>query len=202
MEETPMRIDSPKQEQSLNKYVEIYGEDFLRECTKYPAKTRQNVISNIKEAVALNSPTIVDWKNQFGLKSVEWWLKIQLIEVFQYCGVYDKMEIYQIQHCASLIAKDFYYITVTEMMEFFNRFEVGYYSRFFSAYSATPQTLTMSLIRYISEVQRVRGEVENEQRSNAKELSNCISWEEYCKMVGKDPIKDKIENPTFKAFDK
>lgn len=168
-----------------NKYGLAFVSDFL---PKYPTKNRGLAVKSLMDAVIQDSPCLAALDNKYPNNPSLFWLKYQLIEVFTYCGVYKTLSEYQIKRTAELIRHEYYWLTVTELMEFFNKFEAGRYKKI---YGYNPQDLLQSLNLFSSDVQKARAE--NERRLEAKrqkEISSqpSISYEEYCKKKGKKPI--------------
>lgn len=92
--------------------------------------------------------------------------------------------------CANVIATEFYYLSVTELMLFFHRFKSGRYGRFYG--SVDPLVITTSLRDFLYEraIAYDRHEQEKRQRKEKEWRKNAITWEEYCmKTYGK--IKPK-----------
>lgn len=146
------------------------------------------LVKSLDDAVRQNSPTLVRLDKTYPSNPSIFWLKYQLIEVFSFCGVYKNLSEYQIRRTAELIRHEYYWITVTELMEFFTQFEAG---KFNKMYGYNPQDLLKSLNQFARDIQSMRGEIEREkqQQKLIEETSRPgISYEEYCKRKGRKPI--------------
>ena len=110
------------------------------------------------------------------------WLIPQLYNLSEYCGCKEKLQGKPLEECASIIANEFHYLKVSEMMLFFYRFKVGQYGRFYG--SVDPLVITTSLREFLKERAYAydRHEREERERQREEEMKNAVSWKQYCKM--------------------
>lgn len=100
--------------------------------------------------------------------------------------------------CANVIATEFYYLSVTELMLFFHRFKSGRYGRFYG--SVDPLMITTSLRDFIKERaivydkhdQEIRKQKDDEDR---KKVMSRKEWEEvkWLFNMGYEPWRIKKE---------
>lgn len=108
------------------------------------------------------------------------WLIPQLYDLSEYCGCRDKLQGRPLEECASVIATEFFYLKVSELMLFFHRFKSGRYGRFYG--SVDPLLITTSLRTFLSERGNALFERENQIRiaENEESRKKSVTWEEYC----------------------
>ena len=93
------------------------------------------------------------------------WLVPQLYNLSEYCGCREKLQGTPLEECASVIAMEFYYLTVTELMLFFHWFKTGRYGRFYG--SVDPLVITTSIREFIRERNTEIDRHEREERKNS-----------------------------------
>lgn len=125
------------------------------------------------------------------------WLIPQLYDLSEYCGVKDKLEGKSLEECASVIASEFYYLKVSELMLFFHRFKSGRYGKLYG--SVDPLAITTSLREFLKErareIERRKSmEMEAEERESRK---NAISRDEYIAKYGKE---DNVKPASLKSL--
>ena len=125
------------------------------------------------------------------------WLIPQLYDLSEYCGVKDKLEGKSLEECASVIASEFYFLKVSELMLFFHRFKSGRYGKLYG--SVDPLAITTSLREFLKErareIERRKSmEMEAEERELRK---NAISRDEYIAKYGKE---DNIKSASLKSL--
>lgn len=126
------------------------------------------------------------------------WLMAQLHDLSEYCGCKDKLEGHALRQCASIMATDFNYLKVTEVLLFLHRFKSGRYGRFFG--SIDPIVITSSMREFLGErlyAMRHRQQLQDEQERQRRK-KECVTWEQYRAMQeeklraeGKDAEADK-----------
>ena len=78
-----------------------------------------------------------------------------------------------------MIATEYYYLKVSELMLFFHRFKTGRYGRFYG--SVDPLVITTSLRDFVRErgIAYEQHEQEERERREKEECKNAITYEEY-----------------------
>lgn len=137
-------------------------------------------------------PTLSELKRDYGKKIPTAWLIPQLQNLSWYCGVKDKLTASQLEECAFIIATDFFFLKVSELMLFFHRFKSGRYGKFYG--KVDPLVITCSLREFVKE--RNNSLDHYEQELHRKQLEEhkkqTVSWKEYCIMTGQP---ERINNP-------
>lgn len=97
----------------------------------------------------------------------------------------------QYEELAYIIASEFFFLKISELMLFFHRFKAGRYGRFYG--SVDPMVITSALHEFVRERANALEQHERDDALAQIEAGrqNAISWEEYCK---KNNIDDK-QNP-------
>ena len=70
-------------------------------------------------------PTLSALRNGYGNNAPVMWLIPQLYNLSEYCGCKEKLQGKPLEECASIIANEFHYLKVSEVMLFFYRFKTG-----------------------------------------------------------------------------
>ena len=166
-------------QQKSSEIVKAYGsrENFL---VTFNPDIQRKVCSNIEICFFGGAPTLTELNVTYGDNTSTMWLVPQLYNLSEYCGCRDKLQGKPLEECASVIAMEFYYLSVTELMLFFHWFKSGKYGRFYG--NVDPLVITTSLRDFIKERNLAydRHEQEERDRKRQEEEKNAISWEEYC----------------------
>lgn len=127
-------------------------------------------------------PTLADLRNDYGDNTAKIWLIPQLYNLSEFCGVKDKLEGTPLEETAFVIATEYYYLKISELMLFFHRFKSGKYGRFYG--SVDPLIITTALRDFIRErnVEIDRYEQCQKQAIYDAEKSLAITREEYERM--------------------
>lgn len=152
----------------------------VRFCEQYSPSYQMEVCGDSNLCFFGEYPTLVSLKLEYGKNAPLTWLIPQLTDLAVYCGCKDKLSKEQYKECAFVIATEFYYLKVSELMLFFHRFKTGRYGRFYG--SVDPLVITTSLRDFVSEraIAYERHEQEERERREVEEKKNAITWEEYC----------------------
>ena len=174
-----------------------YG-DRTKFLTLFNPDLQMKVCKDTELCLFGDAPVLSELNMAYGEMTATMWLVPQLYNLSEYCGAKEKLQGKPLEECASVIATDFYYLKVSELMLFFHRFKSGRYGRFYG--SIDPLIITTSLREFIKErnnaihehEQILRHEQEEEARKNA------ITYDEYVKKYGKPKYftKEMLENPT------
>ena len=145
-----------------------------------------------------DAPVLSELNMTYGEMTATMWLVPQLYNLSEYCGCRDKLQGKPLEECASVIATEFYWLKVSELMLFFYRFKSGKYGRFYG--SIDPLIITTSLREFCNErnyaiAEHERIEIERQAEEDRK---NAISYEEYVakyvrpKCFKSNPLKDPV----------
>ena len=152
---------------------------------EFSPSVQEKITSDIDLCFFGNFPTLAESK-KLGDNTPVMWLMPQLFNLSEYCGCRDKMSKEQLRECASLIASEYYYLKISELMLFFRRFKLGKYGRFYG--SVDPMVITTSLIAFIGERYEiyVRHESKMLHAKMEEDAKNSITYEEYLKLFKKN----------------
>ena len=172
----------PALQQKSNEIVRVYGarEKFL---VTFNPDMQRKVCAYPDVCFFGGAPTLGLLNTTYGDKTAAMWLVPQLYNLSEYCGCRDKLTDNQLKECASVIATEFNYLSVTELMLFFHRFKSGRYGRFYG--SVDPLVITTSLRDFLKERSSAydKHEQDEKERLKAEEESKPkVTWDEYCMM--------------------
>lgn len=135
-----------------------------------------------------NYPTLAELDAHFNGRFSAAWLMAQLHDLSEYCGCKEKLTGHPLRQCASIIATSYYYLKVTELMLFFNRFKEGRYGRFYGA--VDPLVITIALRDFIRERDAALRKRESEEYEKRMEehKKHAITYEQYLEMKKKGEL--------------
>lgn len=188
----------PALRQKSKELVATYGnrESFL---TTFNPDVQREICGNTDVCFFGGAPTLSLLNNTYGEKTAAMWLVPQLYNLSEYCGCRDKLSANQLKECASVIASEFHFLSVTELMLFFHRFKAARYGRFYG--TVDPLIITESLRKFLGEriAEYDRHDKEEKERREAEEAKTAISWEEFSMKeygeVRPHPLSRKMERP-------
>jgi len=125
-------------------------------------------------------PTLSQLRVGYGSRMPVIWLLPQLYSLSEYCGCKNKLQGRPLQECASIIAADFHWLKVSELILFFHRFKSGCYGRFYG--TVDPLVITTALRDFCDERWQAYAKHEQEQREQREreQEARATSWEEHC----------------------
>lgn len=125
------------------------------------------------------APTLAQLNATYGSQTAAMWLIPQLYNLSEYCGCKEKLQGRPLEECASVIAAEFRYLSVSELMLFFHRFKSGRYGRFYG--SVDPLVITTSLRDFLEErsIEYERHEREEFGRKINQDAKDAVSWEDH-----------------------
>lgn len=169
----------PALQQKNNEISRSYGsrEQFL---AAFNPDVQRYICDNPDLCFFGGAPTLYELNDTYGEKTAAMWLVPQLYNLSEYCGCREKLEGNPLKECASVIAAEFYYLSVSELMLFFHRFKSGRYGRFYG--SVDPMVITSSIRLFAREriLAYEEHEKAEEERAYRESAKNALSWEEYC----------------------
>ncbi len=141
---------------------------------------QQQICTNAANCFFGDYPTLGAVKRAYGSNTATAWLVPQLYNLSEYCGCRDKLQGKPLEECAGVIASEFHFLKVSEVMLFLYRFKSGRYGRFYG--SVDPLVITTSLREFMKERLQAysRREQEMRERENEASRKRAISWEQYC----------------------
>ena len=129
-----------------------------------------------------NFPTLADINKEYGTQTSVAWLIPQLLDLSEFCGCKDKLQGESLEECAWLIAQNYYFLKVSELMLFFNYFKQGRYGHFYG--SIDPLVIMSMICKFARERGDAYTEYENEKNMQRLEeqKKNSISHAEYLRL--------------------
>ena len=155
--------DNEKRRAIIAKYSR--SEDFL---ARVNPDTAPAFARNTSAAIMGDYPTLADINIAYGPSFSQQWLVPQIASLALYTGA-KNIDTYQQRSLASVIATEYYYLKVTELLLFFYRFKTGRYGRFYG--SVDPMVITCALRDFINERNELleRYELEERERKEIEE---------------------------------
>lgn len=122
-----------------------------------------------------NAPSLGLVATAFGPDARDNWLDIQITELAAFTGCKDKLTDHQIQSLIDIVAEEYHYLKVTEMMYFFRKFKAGEYGKFYGA--VDPLTITCALKEFCDDRRTILSRLEKEEDDRRKRNDpEYISW--------------------------
>lgn len=152
----------------------------VRFCEQYSPGYQLEICGDSDLCFFGDYPTLAALKRDYGMNAPLTWLIPQLTDLAIYSGSRDKLSKEQYKECAFVIATEYYYLKVSELMLFFHRFKTGRYGRFYG--SVDPLVITTSIREFVRERGTAieRHDQEERERREAEGRKNAVTWEEYC----------------------
>lgn len=132
-------------------------------------------------------PTLTDICLTYGKTFSEQWLYPQIADLALFTGA-KNLNKEQMRSLASVIAVEYRYLKVTELLLFFHRFKTGRYGRFYG--SVDPMVITCALREFMKERNTLIDIYERELRDKELEkqkLLPTMSREQYLEMKKSKP---------------
>ena len=125
------------------------------------------------------SPNLRELNVSYGDMTAAIWLTPQLYNLSEFCGCKEKLTGNSLKECAHVIASEFAFLKVTELMLFFYWFKSGKYGKFYG--SVDPLTITLSLRTFLDERVAILADIRRKEEDRIREegRKNAISREEY-----------------------
>jgi len=95
------------------------------------------------------APSLTTVTQAFGFGTSKSWMATQLNDLAEFSGCKEKLNIDQIDELAKLICTEYSYLKVTEFMDFFRKFKLGDYGKFYGA--VDPMVITCALKEFMTE---------------------------------------------------
>lgn len=169
--------------------IELKTKEFL---VTFNPDTQMKICSDTRVCITGQYPTLAEVRRDYGTSVPTAWLVPQLQDLSWYCGARDKLNARQLEECAYVIASDFSYLKVSELMLFFHRFKSGRYGKFYG--TVDPLVICQALREFVKERNSEIEKIESEERQREREehAKTAVSWKEYCIMTGQP---ERINNP-------
>lgn len=130
------------------------------------------------------APSLGIVKQTYGPNAATMWLLPQLYDLCEYTGA-KKMDAQQATMLAEVIAQEYGFLKVSELLMFFFRFKAGAYGRFYGA--VDPLVITSALKEFMRErewaYQQHEAELQEQERKEQDKIPRS-TWEEYAAKRG------------------
>lgn len=145
----------------------------------YPPEKQMELCGDIRECIEGEHPSLAVISNRFGKKASAAWLVQHLFNLSEFCGCKEKLSKEMMNELGFIIANEFYYLKVSELMLFMYRFKLGDYGKFYG--SVDPMVILSSLRQFVywRNAQIDKYDAERRQRQMEEWKKTAISREEY-----------------------
>lgn len=130
-------------------------------------------------------PTLLMLQDTYKV-SASYWLVPQLLDLSQFCGASNKLQGHALEQCAELIAQNYAFLKVSEVMLFFYRFKLGLYGRFYG--SVDPIYIMMALRDFVN-IDRYKAIEHREQMLYRKQrdeaINASVTYQQYLELKNK-----------------
>ena len=148
-----------------------------------------------------DAPSLNLIAKSFGTGARDNWLDIQLTELAVFSGCKDKLSSHQIDALIDIIAEEYFYLKVTELMYFFRKFKAGEYGKFYGA--VDPLAITCALKEFCNDRRIILGrleqhEKERQQRNDSDHIRYLRKYREHER---KSILYARSKDFTFEEFE-
>lgn len=192
-EQGDMQRLSPNLLKRTNKVLAVYGgrSSFLR---KFNPDMQIVVAKNEEKAFLSNTPSLGLLKRTYGKNVVAMWLMPQIWDLCEYTNSKGKLNESQALQLAEMIAIEYGYMKVTEILLFFYRLKCGRYGKFYG--SIDPMAIMMAL----DEFRKERRDFLAGHKEEEPPRTDTITAEEYFKRKGISEEEQKDVMNIIKNF--
>ena len=154
---------------------------------------QREVCKDVELCLLGDAPTLAELNVAYGGMSSAMWLVPQLFNLSEFCGCKTRLDEKQLEECACVVATEFSFLKVSEMMLFFYRFKSGKYGRFYGF--VDPVIITTSLREFVNEanIETDRYQQEEERKAAEESRKRAITYEEFCKRYKQPTNGNPIE---------
>ncbi len=135
-----------------------------------------------------NAPTLAVLNANYDSEASVAWLIPQITDCMIFTNNKSVLSDAQIEMLASLIASEYYYLKLTELMLFFRKFKLGKYRQIYGNFS--PMAITLSIREFLLERNDAyfKHESEIEAKKRDVDRNSGISYQEYLKLKEKNKL--------------
>lgn len=126
------------------------------------------------------APTLNVIAQAYGINHLLSWLEIQLAALAEYAGVREKMTPQSLHLLAATIARDYWWLKLSEFMAFIGEMMSGTYGHFYGA--VDPMVIGKSLQYFIRKRQDILDRIERQDRQRAEEAELQESSKKACSL--------------------
>lgn len=146
----------------INDVVSRYG-TFDNILELFAPKYQQQYIVDVERCYFGHAPSLTALRLAYGDTAPVEWLTYQIIDLNRFSNC-KPMTDHQVRELASIIVKDYYFLKLTELMDFFSRVKSGDYGKLFYG-AVDPMEVIFALRRYADDrAEIIRRKEEDEAR--------------------------------------
>ena len=155
-------------------------------------KTQASFALKKEKAIMGEYPTLTDICLAYGKTFSFQWLCPQIVDLSKFTGA-KNLDKEQVEGLATIIAAEYHYLKVTELLLFFYYFKTGRYGRFYG--SVDPMVITCALRDFIKERNIFIDQYEREQNNLQRELNKqgAITREQWLEQKKQLSLENKNE---------
>jgi len=183
-------LTKPEQEKTLTILSKFGDRDqFLQRVNP---KTQASFAQKKEKAIMGDYPTLTDICQAYGKTFSFQWLCPQIVDLSKFTGA-KNLDKEQVEGLASIIAAEYRYLKVTELLLFFYFFKTGRYGRFYG--SVDPMVITCALRDFIKERNVFIDQYERDQHNLQYELNkrNTMTHEQWLEYKKLHSLENKNE---------
>lgn len=128
-------------------------------------------------------PTLSELNNAYGRTMASQWLVAQLTNLSEFSGARD-VTAHQLEELSRIVAQEYHWLKITELLLFFYKFKTGCYGRFYG--SVDPLAITTALREFVGGRNTAYARHEQEERERIEEEERKahppVSREEWLRM--------------------
>lgn len=130
------------------------------------------------------APTLGQINAAYGANTSAAWMIPFLWKVSEFCGCKEKFTNDQMEDLAYLIAREYHWLKVTELMLFFWWMKSGRYGKFYG--SVDPMVITTALRSFVKDRNDIiaRHDAETQEKKFSEWKRRAVSYEEYMRRRG------------------
>lgn len=151
-----------------------------------------------------NAPSLGLVAKSFGPGARDNWIDIQLTELAVFSGCKDKFNSHQIDTLIGIIAEEYGYLKVTELMYFFRKFKAGEYGKFYGA--VDPLTITCALKEFCDDRRAIlhrldQTDKERQKRDDHQHHTYLLRYREHTRKCFFYSCNFRSNDFTFEEFE-
>ena len=150
---------------SLESFMQVMNPELQHVCAQH-----------VDRAYFGTAPTLLTLRRAYHDEAATIWMMPQLYDLCEYCGVKEKLDKEQMKQLARIIATEFSYLKVTEVMLFLHRLKAGCYGHFYGAID--PMVIVTALRRDFMKERAAA--IDRSEHAHAR-----AEWEAHCRLVAK-----------------
>lgn len=194
-----MSSTQKKHSEKALKVIEVYGDGLKFAETFNPSLQTVCATNELRSFMGL-APTIGIVCQTYEPMQVNTWIMAQLLDLYKFAGVANKMDIEQMKSVAEIIKVEYYYLKASELLLFFHKLKAGHYGSFYG--SVDPMVIT-SALREFCAYRRQQIEIYERERKKKEFNKQLEEWKEKAVpcpdglLVAKEYCESIKDNPNL-----